>query len=288
MSYPFELGKVIWTRDEIIRAIPEFLELYAERPIVDNQGGMKAPHMFAVWFICRKLNPQLIIESGVYRGQSTWLLEKSCPQAQVVSIDVNLDFREYISSRVDYSNQDFSLHDWSGIDPQNTLAFFDDHQNALTRLQQCLWFGIRHILFDDNYPEQRGDCYSIKKAFLGCGFEPLHSQAYPPKASFRTSLKHRVANLLGLSPIRLTPQYEQVRIPPNVHDAKFLLKNIDSYYEFPPVYQPKLTRWHDTWDDTYPTPPFLLEEESKGLYPLFWEEALYYTWICYVKLKACL
>lgn len=63
--------------------------------------------MFAVWFMSKKLNPELIIESGVYKGQSTWLFEVSCPQARIVSIDVNLDFREYISSRAEYSDLDF-------------------------------------------------------------------------------------------------------------------------------------------------------------------------------------
>jgi hypothetical protein len=32
-------------------ALPEFMALHARRPILDNQGGMRAPHLFATWFM---------------------------------------------------------------------------------------------------------------------------------------------------------------------------------------------------------------------------------------------
>lgn len=285
MSYPFEKGQVKWARSEILAAIPEFLKLYSERPIQDNQGGMKAPHMFATWFMAQKLSPRLIVESGVFRGQSTWLFEVACPQARIISIDLNLDFRKYISPRVEYSDLDFTLHDWSEIVPQETLVFFDDHQNAFTRLQQCWWFGFEHILFEDNYPPQQGDCYSIKKAWMNSGFKPSPSQAAQPSQSFQTKVKSKIGQYLGLAS-QLPTTYQTLRVPPNDHDAKVLNKHLETYYEFPPVYQTPQTRWHAPWDENYPGPPPLLATDEKDRYPLFWEEAMFYTWICYVKLKS--
>lgn len=132
---------------------------------------MMAPHMLAVWFIAKWLSPDIIVESGIWKGQSTWLLEKACPNAKIISIDINLSNREYISNRAIYSDKDFSKHDRSNI-TDKSLVFFDDHQNEYKRLQQCKWFGFKHIIFEDNYPTNQGDCYSLKKAFANAGFEP--------------------------------------------------------------------------------------------------------------------
>jgi hypothetical protein len=280
-----EIGNPSWTRDEILASIDEFAKLYADRPIKDNQGGMKTPHMFAVWFIARKLSPDLIVESGIWRGQSTWLLEKACPTAKLVSIDLNLGYREYISDKAIYSDQDFSAQDWSEV-PERSLVFFDDHQNAYQRLQQCQWFGFKHVIFEDNYPGMRGDCYSLKKAFANTGFEPAHSPQTSTNNSFKAKLSRKVAKLLGLSPISLTPQYKAYKIQPNKIDARMLHKNLEVYYEFPPVFKTPKTRWGDNWDDTsYPTPEPLLKKPTKPSHNVFLDEAMFYTWICYAKLK---
>ena len=108
MSNLKEIGSPPWTREEILACLDEFSALYSRRPIKDNQGGMKAPHMFAVWFMVRKLAPDLVVESGIWKGQSTWLLEQACPDARLVSIDLNLGHREYVSKTAVYLDKDFS------------------------------------------------------------------------------------------------------------------------------------------------------------------------------------
>ena len=40
-----------WTNHKIIEYLDEFIELYKERPIKDNFGGMKFPHMFGLFFL---------------------------------------------------------------------------------------------------------------------------------------------------------------------------------------------------------------------------------------------
>jgi hypothetical protein len=192
MQTPTEIGTPPWTRGDMLAELDAFAALYARRPIRDNRGGMKAPHMFAVWFMARRLAPDLIVESGVWRGQSTWLLEQACPGTQLVCIDVNLDNRAYISPRATYSDQDFAAHHW----PQATarsLVFFDDHQDAPARLDQCRRAGLRHLIFEDNYPPGQGDCRSLKQAFAqgGAAAEALAGQLdvyaeFPPV--FRTAV----------------------------------------------------------------------------------------------------
>ena len=62
----------IFSREEMIELIDEFHQLYQTRPIKDNNGGMKSGHMFPSWFVIKKLQPEYIIESGVWKGLGTW------------------------------------------------------------------------------------------------------------------------------------------------------------------------------------------------------------------------
>lgn len=280
-----KIGNPPWSRNEILASLDEFLTIYGDRPIKDNQGGMQAPHMFAVWFMAKKLSPDFIIESGIWKGQSTWILEKACPQAKLVSIDLNLKRREYISNNAIYSDRDFSEQDWSNIVKDRTLVFFDDHQNAYKRLQQCKWFGFKHIIFDDNYPSSKGDCYSLKKVLANAGFQPAGSQQALVLSNFLIRGINKLARLSKIMPRYLTPQYEGSIIPPNDFDSNMLQKNLDIYYEFPPVYKTERTRWEDEWNDSYPTPEPLLEQPVKPLQNIFLDEAMSYNWVCYAKLK---
>lgn len=284
MQKVMNIGAPPWIRSDILDHLDEFESIYADRPIKDNQGGMKAPHMFAVWFIAKQLSPDLIVESGVWKGQSTWLLEKACPEAKLISIDLNLGRRQYISDRAIYSEKDFVEQDWSAIS-NRSLVFFDDHQNAYTRLQQCKWFGFKHVIFEDNYPNTRGDCYSLKKAFANAGFNPANpGQNTSNNNIFKKILKK--SSQLRLNAIINRFRNGSGKIAPNDVDSKLLQKNLDIYYEFPPIFKPGKTRWGDDWEETsYPTPKPILEQSNKTTHKVFWDEALSYTWICYVMLK---
>ena len=265
------LGKVNWSNEEIISLIPEFLALYKEKPIKDNQGGMKAPHMFATWFMLKKLNPKNVIECGIWKGQGTWLIEKTLPDANIFSIDIKLNMREYISDKVTYFNKDFSLIDWTQIDDkENTLLFFDDHQNAFDRIKKGKEFGFKNFIFEDNYPAKQGDCYSLKKAFQLAGFKPGNHANKSLKGIISQIIKHRKTKT----------------IIPNSKDAEYLNNTLGIYYEFPPVFTKEQTRWGDNWNDNdYPTPAPLFKEIEYDYLNLFNQEAIYYTWICYAKLK---
>ena len=130
-----------WKKEEILKEIETFRNLYKQRPIKNNIHGMRFQHMFATYFILKKLNPSFIIESGVYKGQSTWLIENALPTSNILSIDIDLSQREYISKRAKYSNVDFKNQDFSNI-PEDTLVFLDDHVNHYERLQQAKFFNI--------------------------------------------------------------------------------------------------------------------------------------------------
>ena len=270
------IGEAPWSREDMMEKLEDFSSLYDNRPIKNNSGGMFSPHMFLAWFALQALKPKAIIESGVWLGQGTWFFEKACPDAQLYCIDLNLDNIQYRSSRAEYFDRDFSTIDWSHLPKGETVLFFDDHQNAYERVKTAKWFGFKHLIFEDNYPSLQGDCYSLKKAFMHSGLRsvPSHSR------SLKVWCWKRIQSLLGIK------DCSNRGIPPNDVDATYLRRNLEAYYEFPPVFKAERTRWGDPWDDVnYPTPGALLSSVEKEYQQKYMDEAKNYTWMCYARLK---
>lgn len=273
MHSPAHIGPAPWSHAQIRADIEQFCQLLDARPIRDNSGGMQAPHLFALWFMVRALQPTAIVESGVWKGQGTWLLRQACPEATIYCIDPNLERIEFRDDRAVYQSHDFAEGDWGQLDRKRTLLVFDDHANALQRVRQARQRGFRHLIFEDNYPASLGDCYSLKKVFAGAGFSPAHDTVGGTQNTF-----------LGFNWARR--KEVSSRVPPNMDDAVYLSHNLEVYSEFPPLFRPSHTRWGDGWvDDLYPTPSPLLCNSDKDRFPVLWKEALAYTWICYARLK---
>ena len=162
----FGIGKLLWSSEEMISHLEEFSELYKSRPIKDNQGGQLSAQLFYSWFVAKKLQPKFIIESGVWKGQGTWAFENASPNSKIICLDPYPIYNQgYTSKSATYIHNDFFNINWEGIDKENTLCFFDDHQNALQRLIACKNLGFKKIMFEDNYPPGQGDCFSLKKLF---------------------------------------------------------------------------------------------------------------------------
>ncbi|MEM6630825.1 MAG: hypothetical protein AAF694_14185 [Bacteroidota bacterium] len=258
-----------WSYEDMRGYLSEFLEIYSQSPIKDNQGGMQAPHMFATYYMLKKLAPKNVIESGIWKGQGTWLIEQTLPSTKIHSIDINLELREYLSPKVTYHSQDFSTLDWDTLleEKESTVLFFDDHQNAFERVKTCKKLGFKHLIFEDNYPITQGDCYSLKKAFAGVGFSPQNEKK-------------------GGTLSKLFSKSSKGKVLPNLEDAKFLTENLTQYLEFPPVVKLSTTRWGDAWTESlYPTPsPLYSLEDLPPHLKVFQEEGKAYTWICYARL----
>lgn len=243
-----------WDRNDLLENIHEFYRLYLNRPIKDNNGGMKSPHMFPAWFIVKKLKPKFLIESGVWKGLGTWFFEQASPETKIISIDPEPRYRIYAGKNVVYYTDDFLNIDWSWITSTNdSLVFFDDHQNCLPRIKRCKELNFNKIIVEDNYPHQQGDCYTPKKIF---------------------SNKNYVIDSAG----------QKMLFQKNDEDLKFLESILSIYQEMPPIFKNDVTRWGDLWDDEYPTPEPLFLDFAASLYPEFYNEKLDYTWICYMEL----
>jgi len=129
----------------------EFLEIYKDRPIKYNPFGMRCHGNFFLWYILKKINPSLVIESGVYQGLSTWTIERAAPNAKIIAIDPDFSPRIYHSTRASYITEDFANLKIDIVQAGPIVCFFDDHQNAFDRVMQSHAKGIKYLIFDDNY-----------------------------------------------------------------------------------------------------------------------------------------
>jgi hypothetical protein len=270
-----DVGVVPWNEAELQESLQRFATLYQQRPIRDNSGGMKYNHCFAAWFVLQKLQPAVVIESGVYKGQGTWLIEQACPEARIASLDISFKRLQWRSDHASYFECDFKNVDWTGWNLGDSIALFDDHQNAFKRLQEIYWAGCRRALFEDNYPVGEGDCYSLRHVFAGVGHPRM--QGSPRFRRPLQELRNRVYERFLRQPRLVNNQ--SVIVAPNFTDRSSLLARLECYHEIPPVYLPPL---HDAWQvgytGFYAAKPALLDHE-----PEHFDGD--YGYICYVALQ---
>jgi len=151
----------------------DFVDNVYDAEMSRNAGGMRAPDMFSLYHCLRRVQPTLVIESGVWNGQSTKLIRKTLPRCRIVCLDprpVPADCRDRDANttyRVGREFVDFGALDASICAGERTLAFFDDHQNAVQRLEQAHAKGIRHLLFNDNYPVGCGSHFTLEHLLRG-------------------------------------------------------------------------------------------------------------------------
>lgn len=222
---------------------------------------MRAPHIFLMWYVLREMRPDLVVESGIWKGQGTWFIEKACPSARIICMDPDLSRLEYKSPKALYTTEDFSSFDFSQVDAGRSVVFFDDHQHAPDRLFQAASKGFSELLFEDNYyPAEVADCYTLKVALAG--------ESWYPEFSLSNILKR----ILHGKP------------KPYLHTqamAQKLERLIDVYEELPPVALSSTTRWNTEWSAT-PSPLLTGFDTARQE---FWDEADAYTWMAYVRLR---
>lgn len=159
-----------WARPSVMRkALLPFLLDYKRRPVRNNAGGMRLDHSFALWFTLHSLNPPpaFVVESGAFRGLSTWIIATCLPNATIFSLDPGRPERRLpgVVYLTNDSFTDFKAVDWAarGVDPSRALVFFDDHQSGFRRVyREGAKMGFRRFIAEDNYPFPAGDSMSLK------------------------------------------------------------------------------------------------------------------------------
>jgi hypothetical protein len=232
-------------------------------------------HSYALFFWLREKKPPIIVESGVWKGATTWLIEKACPSSRLFCFDIDLSNLQYTSPNARYIQADFNSFDWSSIDLSSSLIIFDDHQNSLERLKSAFWFGFRYAVLDDNYPIGEGDAYSFNHIKLSAGMESFQlSKKFlgGPVARIRRMAREKLFRELYFLQSQL--------VVPNHFDWSNLSRNLAAWSEFPPLYLSQHTPGGQEWQKVNPQPQLpLLSSRPEG------EFDLSYTFITLVEIK---
>lgn len=146
---------------DIKSEIEHFWQIYINRPFGHNQGGSGFHNAFWIYLVSRTIRPSLIVESGVWKGQTTWLFEQACPDANIHGFDINLGNLEYKTGKIKYHEQDWSEYHCGDIEANRSLIFFDCHINHAKRILEAYERGFRHLLFDDNPPLHKLYAYGL-------------------------------------------------------------------------------------------------------------------------------
>ncbi len=171
-------------------AVTAFYALYDERPVEDNKGGSGFNDSLWLFVVASVLRPEVIVESGVFKGHSTWLLRRACPEAEIHCFDPELGNLVYRDPGARYH-----AGDWTEVEiavtGRRSLAFFDDHMDQGRRVLEAQERGFRHLLFDDNFPAMN-----------------LYATGHPPLPSLAMIFDESLPEAAELSWVRNGKVYE--------------------------------------------------------------------------------
>lgn len=135
---------------DVLERVQTFWDLIPSAPVRQRRGGSGFNGALQLYVAMRALNPDFVIESGVFRGLTTWVIRQACPRARIFCHDPDLSGLQYRDPQARYSTADWSTADWSMLDPAATVAFFDDHVAQARRVVEAQARGLTRLLFDDD------------------------------------------------------------------------------------------------------------------------------------------
>lgn len=133
-------------------AIAAFMDALPQCPVGQDTGGGGFSAAMLLWTIARALRPELVVESGVFRGFTTWVLRQACPEARQYAFDISFAERQRIEPGVHYHEQDWMALDLSCPAQTPALIYFDDHVDQWRRVREAAARGFRYLIFDDSLP----------------------------------------------------------------------------------------------------------------------------------------
>jgi hypothetical protein len=138
--------------NQVKEAVSAFYSLAPNCPVHQSSGGCGFNPALELFVTARLLGPRVIVESGVYRGFTTWVLRQAVPRTKILSFDIDLSRLQRSEEGVEYVEADISTYDFHSIPKGNTLCFFDDKVSHALRIEQAYSWGFTNLIFDDNLP----------------------------------------------------------------------------------------------------------------------------------------
>lgn len=160
-------AKTIWAvigwklgadKERIRHEVERFFEVISSCPVVQSHGGSGVNGALLLFVIARVLNPDVIIESGVFRGFTTWILRMACPAAEIYCFDLSFRSLMYRDENAIYVEHDWSEFELAVPGLKRSLCFFDDHVDQWRRIEEAKCRKIDYAIFDDSFPAHAIHC----------------------------------------------------------------------------------------------------------------------------------
>lgn len=205
-------------RGEVFSLINEFQDVFFKSPIRELSSGFGFNEGLIFYCLLKKINPLEVVESGVMRGFTTYLIDKATSNnCKIYCFDINFDNLEYISEKASYHNHDISIKP-PKITSSRTIAFWDDHTNHLDRLKFSIKNKIRYNIFDDDL------------SFLN-----FHSDGWPPLPSI-TMLKELKTKSINSKEIKWICRNKTGKLWVHLFSDYKILRDIKCHELFPDLF----------------------------------------------------
>lgn len=130
--------------------ITEFDLHFTNLPIKNLRGGMGYNNSLLLFILTKHYNPDNIIESGVWRGNTTYFLDKaSSEKTQIDCFDINFSNLIYKSNKANYYENDLT-YTKKNYSNKKIFALFDDHTPHYERLLWSIENNISFVVLDDD------------------------------------------------------------------------------------------------------------------------------------------
>lgn len=218
----------VFSQFEVKNTVERFFSIYPDNPAKTISGGCGFNSLLWLYTIVQSLDPELIAESGSYKGGSAWILQRAAPNAKIHSFDLDLSRLLVKAKSINFHEQDWTTYSFKDIDPHRSLIFFDDHCDQVSRLLEANEKGFKYLIFDDNTPlnflclarsgvatldmlfdERLSEGDVIEWSMLGerCSYNPNFSQFEEARRMIRQYLKvpclHSTNGFAHMTPLTL-------------------------------------------------------------------------------------
>src|SRR5262249_19709664 len=116
------------------------------------QGGSRFNNLLWLHLIAQSMQPDVIVDSGTFRGASAWALSFGGLRAQVFSFDIDLKHLALRVPGVNYIEVDRAHNLIGPLRGAKALAYFDHHVDQVRRLIEARDRSYQVAIFDDDFP----------------------------------------------------------------------------------------------------------------------------------------